>query len=300
MSKTVNTIIGILTAVAILYLAPIPLIPTAVCRITESVPPPHDLLDTNYKGALPWEHSLKFRKFITDQQTPVRMSAYYTRTNDPVQDETENIAVAADALAGTVLKPGEVFSFNQRVGPYTAEHGFRKGRSFAGNRIVSSYGGGVCQVSSVLYTAAVLAGLQIVERHPHSMTVSYVPSGQDAAVCYGIWDFRLRNNSGGPVVLWADTVGRDTYIAIYGRVTPAAITWHHKILKTIPACRIYSYHPSLPPGTENLVAPGQDGVVVENWTTKKQADGSTIRQQMGIDYYRPSPRIIARGPRPPH
>ena len=106
----------------------------------------------------------------------------------------ENITLASNAINGTIIKPGEVFSFNETVGPTNKKAGFRLARIFVGGRDSEGYGGGVCQVSSTLYKAAKEAGLEIVERHPHSKRVTYLPKGEDAATSYGRIDLKIRNN----------------------------------------------------------------------------------------------------------
>ncbi|MDI6709766.1 MAG: VanW family protein [Bacillota bacterium] len=224
------------------------------------------------------------------------MAAYRAALPDPILNEAYNIALAADTLAGTVVQPGEVFSQNRRLGPYTADRGYREGPTYAGTRIIATCGGGVCKIASLLYNVAVLSNLEVVERSPHSMTVPYVPPGQDATVYYGQYDFRFRNNTGGPIVLWADTKDNALYMAAYGRSTPPRVIWHHQTLKRIPAPVEYRFNPGLAPGTEKVVMPGQEGVVVRTWITIQGPGGRTVVKQMGVDSYDPNPRVIERGP----
>lgn len=252
--------------------------------------------DTAYTGPLPWEHDLRFWKTVTEQKAFIRMAAYRARIKEPIMSEAYNIALAADTLAGTVVRPGEVFSQNRRLGPYTPERGYREGPTYAGNRLITTCGGGVCKIASLLHTTVVFSDLEVVERHPHSMTVPYVPPGQDATVYYGMRDFRFRNNTGYPIVIWADTVGNELYMAIYGRVIPPRITWYHEIRKTFPAPRQYQYNPALPPGTEKVASHGLDGVLVRSWLTIRSANGRTATKQMGLNFYRPCPEIVERGP----
>jgi len=206
------------------------------------------------------------------------------------------VALAADRLAGTVLKPGEIFSQNKLLGPYTKARGYRDGPMFAGNKIIPSEGGGVCKIASVLYNVAILANLEIIERYPHSLTVPYVPSGQDATVAYGIYDFRFRNNTTSPLVIWADTYGDTLYIAFYGREKPPRVTWHHEILGNTKCWTEYKYNPSLPPRTEKVIFPGQDGITVRSWVTIEQPNGKIIRKDLGISRYQASPSLVERNP----
>lgn len=96
-------------------------------------------------------------------------------------------------MDGSVIEPGDTWSFNGRVGPRTPERGFIEAPAYLEGTLTSSAGGGVCQVSSTLYNAAALAGLDVVERHAHHRMVRSVPPGRDATVWYGRTDLRLQN-----------------------------------------------------------------------------------------------------------
>jgi vancomycin resistance protein VanW len=109
-----------------------------------------------------------------------------------------NLRLAADALQRTCIAPGEVFSFARVVGPPILTRGFRAGRTLVGGEVAASIGGGLCQLSGLLYFAALECGLEIVERHPHSLDIytdatRFAPLGADATVVYGHRDLRFRN-----------------------------------------------------------------------------------------------------------
>lgn len=108
---------------------------------------------------------------------------------------TTNIKVACKYIDGTLLAPGEVFSFNDVVGQRTAKRGFKKATVYRGQEVAEGFGGGVCQVSTTLFNAALLGNLDIVERSQHSMKVHYVDAGRDAAISWGTQDFKFRNNT---------------------------------------------------------------------------------------------------------
>lgn len=147
-----------------------------------------------------------FEGFVTGYDKPIQLSltvqeaapiGQYTTHFDSSQiNRTENIRLAAKALDGKRLAPGERFSFNRSVGERNVEAGFKVAQIIEGDAFVPGLGGGVCQVSSTLYNAVLLAQLDILERHQHSLPVNYVPSGQDATVAYGVLDFRFKNNTG--------------------------------------------------------------------------------------------------------
>ena len=241
---------------------------------------------------LPWTGNPQVETLKQKYNTPVLVAAYKARLSEPIMAEAFNIGHAADLLAGTVVQPGEVFSQNNRIGPYTRERGFKDGPMYVGSRIVPSVGGGVCKIASLLYNVVILSNLQVVERHPHSMTVPYVPPGQDATVAYGTCDFRFKNTSGGPVLIWADMMGDTLYMAFYGQKKPPLVTWHHETLSRSQFPTEMVSNPSLPPGTEKETIPGQEGVVVRSWLTIETEDGKVTRRDLGTSYYQACPRIV--------
>ncbi len=123
------------------------------------------------------------------------IATYTTEFTNDVPARNENIKLAAKNINDTILKPGDIFSFNKEVGPTGKKNGFKKARIFINGKESSGYGGGVCQVSSTVYNAALKADMEIVERHPHSKRVYYVPENKDAATSYqdGV-DFQFKNN----------------------------------------------------------------------------------------------------------
>jgi len=247
-------------------------------------------------GPLPWSGRPEVEQLKRQYGTPVLMAAYRASLPEPVLAEAYNVNHAAKMLAGMVVQPGEVFSQNKRLGPYTRTRGFQDGPMYVGNRIVPTEGGGVCKIASVLYNVVVLSNLQVVERHPHSMTVPYVPPGQDATVAYGLYDFRFKNTSGGPILIWAEMVGDTLYIAFYGREKPPRVNWHHEILSRSKFWTEVRSNPLLPPGTEKEIVPGQEGIAVRSWLTIETEDGRVVRRDLGVDYYRAGPRVVERGP----
>lgn len=122
-------------------------------------------------------------------------ATYSTKYTDNA-NRTNNLKVASNAISGTILKPGDTFDFNKVVGWRTAERGYKKAPVFIGsNKSGLGYGGGVCQVSSTLFNAALLSNMTIVERHQHSQKVSYVPYGRDAAISGSEKNMRFKNNT---------------------------------------------------------------------------------------------------------
>ncbi len=253
-------------------------------------------MEKPYEGPLPWEDNIDFIEAISKHLTPVKMAAYKATLPNPVESESYNIGLAAKHLAGTVVRSGETFSQNTVLGPYTEERGFRTGPTYAGNRHITTVGGGVCKVATMLYNVSTFCDLKIITRHHHSMTVPYVPPGQDATVYYGSKDFRFLNDTGNPLLIWSQKIDNTLYMAFYGREKPPEVTWAHLVKNKTDFSTEYRYNPKLPPGTEKVISPGQDGYVVASWVSVKKPDGTAAIKKKGTSWYNASPRIIERGP----
>lgn len=130
-----------------------------------------------------------------------------------------NIKLASDLLTDSVVMPGDTLSFNKVTGHPTAERGYQPGPGIENGKVVQDmYGGGICQVSTTLFNAVTAAGLQVVERHPHSLPVSYVPSGKDAMVYIEEgYDFIFKNNRTTPVIVKSNLHDGVVTVAIYSK-----------------------------------------------------------------------------------
>ncbi len=154
---------------------------------------------------------------LEEEFTDSVIGTYSTNYSTSSANRKENIRLASTKINGVILNPGEVFSFNGVVGPRTAETGYKIAHVYSGGKTVDGIGGGICQVSSTLYNAVVLADLEIVYRTNHTLPVSYVPLGRDATVSYGTIDFKFKNNKQSPVKLEVIADGSNLTVNIYGR-----------------------------------------------------------------------------------
>lgn len=245
---------------------------------------------------VPWQNNDAFQKALEQNNTPVLLGAYRTVLRDPLPGEEENVHLAARMLAGIVVNPGQVFSQNQKIGPYTQERGFQKGPTYVGSTLTTTIGGGVCKIASTLYNVTVLSNLQIVERQNHGMPVPYVPYGQDATVAYGARDFKFKNDTDAPVLIWAQGVDNILYIGFYGRTQPPRIEWKHEITDIVKSPIVYKSNPQLERGTEKVVLEGMDGAFVKSWIILTKEDGTTITKPMPSSSYRPMPTLVEKGP----
>ncbi|MEN6461647.1 MAG: VanW family protein, partial [Syntrophomonas sp.] len=142
----------------------------------------------------------------------------------------ENACLAGTMLDGVVVNPGEEFSFNDTVGMRTTAKGFSAGYIASQSRSDMAVGGGVCMTASILHQAVKAAGLEVLERNNHCIQISYLPLGEDAAVQYGVQDFRFRNNLSVPVII-RTTVDDSLKIAINIEDKPKNVYFNGSLLK---------------------------------------------------------------------
>ena len=232
-----------------------------------------------------------------DARLPYLLGKSRTNYFHAIPSQGKNIALVASRLNGTIVEPGQIFSYYRRIGPYTAENGFGWGRMFVGDRIVPSVGGGVCQGSSTLYAAILRTGLPVLERHHHGLTVPYLPPGEDATVASDYLNFRFRNDRSTPVLITASTKDRHLLVEIWGASPGPNIVVKHEILEEYPFRTVEQFNGQLKPGETRVTAPGQPGVKVKTWLEIKTSQGTEIKP-LGTDTYRSSPRIVETGSRP--
>lgn len=130
-----------------------------------------------------------------------------------------NIESGTKHIDGTLLEPGEEMSANAKMEPYTTENGYAEAASYEGDEVVQSMGGGICQVSTTLYNAVLLAELEVTQRSPHSMLVSYVEPSMDAAIADDVLDLRFRNNLDTPIYIEGELADDCVTFRIFGKET---------------------------------------------------------------------------------
>ena len=110
---------------------------------------------------------------------------------------------------------GDTFSYNQTLGERTVAAGYKNGKIYENGEVVDGIGGGICQISSTLYNAVLMANMKVTERRNHQFVTSYVPAGRDATVVYGLTDFKFKNNRDYPIRIRTNTSGKKVRIYIY-------------------------------------------------------------------------------------
>ena len=217
-------------------------------------------------------------------------------------ERLQNVRLASDMINETILLPGEVFDFNQTVGIRTRARGFHYAGAFLGGRLVDMPGGGICQVSSTIYatlllTAIVGEEIEIVERRPHGLTISYLPYGQDAAIAWGLINLRFRNSFEFPIKVETIVDGRNMNVRIIGtKLHDTFIEVEMVPIRTIDFYTREEETDELPYGERVLWTPGQRGQVVETFQRLYSADGELIsRTLVTRDTYNRQDRVTRVG-----
>lgn len=167
------------------------------------------------------------------------LGTFKTSFKSSNSNRSKNVKTGAGHIDGTVLYPGEEFSAYAYVSPFSVENGYEMAGSYLNGKTVDSLGGGICQVSSTLYNAVLMAELEVVERSPHSMMVSYVQASADAAIAGTYKDFKFKNSTDAPIYIEGYTTeDKQLVFNIYGQETRPAgrtIKYTNKVLESIPA-----------------------------------------------------------------
>ncbi|RXE58792.1 VanW family protein [Acetivibrio mesophilus] len=208
-----------------------------------------------------------------------------------------NIGVASSKINGKILAPGEVFSFNEIVGPRTVGNGFKTAKEYVSGKIVDGVGGGVCQVSSTLYGAVLFSDLETIERQNHMFTVSYIPLGRDAAVAYNELDFKFKNNTNWPIKIMSSVKNNTISFTIYGTKEDAGKTIEikHVQVGSKPSPIKYVDDPNLEEGQTVVVQSGYAGYTVDTYKIVKIGGNIVSNDKIHRSTYVPYETIIKRG-----
>lgn len=186
--------------------------------VDKTVPKVEELLEQNTGGIVEPEITVTEPKVTRADNEKVTdlIGTYSTTYSANAAGRNENLRVGCANIDGTVIAPGEVFSMNVGLGPQTYANGYKDAGVYVNGKVEQGVAGGVCQVTSTLYNAVILAELEVVERYPHSMTVGYVPLGRDAAVAGDYKDLKFRNDTEYPVYLEAYARDGKVVCNLYG------------------------------------------------------------------------------------
>lgn len=234
---------------------------------------------------------------LGEEAFPDELGTYTTRYDPSNKNRSNNIAISAEKIDGTIVLPGETFSYNQVVGERTIAAGYKEAGAYAGGKVVQDVGGGICQTSSTLYNAVLYANLEIVDRSNHQFLTSYVSAGRDATVAWGSIDFQFKNNRSYPIKIEATAKNGVCTMSIYGikEETEYEVVIQSVVLSYIPYTTKYENDSSLAEGEEVVEQSGYTGCTSEAYKILKLNGEVVSKTLLSKDTYDPMTRIIRRG-----
>ena len=230
-----------------------------------------------------------------------QISTFTTDMGASSSNRIWNVHLLGSYLDGTILMPGQTFSYNKVVGPRTIERGFREGQMIFGGVLIPSIGGGVCQTATTLFNAAFEAGLPVKERHNHSWYISHYPMGRDATVSWGGPDLKFRNDLDHAILIKVTYTDATFTVSFYGTkqgrkvvsTTSAPTSYRQPSMQ-------YAIDPTAPEGSVRVVSGGGSGFSV-NVHRKLYEHGKLIREDDFRTTYTPQnpTTVYGRGGHPP-
>lgn len=229
---------------------------------------------------------------------PSKLQEFSTRFDASNIGRSENLRIATSKINGTVLMPGEQFSFNKVVGQRTIQEGYKNAAIYAGDGVVEGLAGGICQVSSTLYNLALLANLQIDERYNHSFKTSYLDAGKDATVVYGTLDLKFTNTRSYPIKIEGNAENGVIIFSMYGIEEDVEYTVNivSKVLETTPYTTKTIQDNSLAPGVQLVDQAGELGYKTTTYKEKILNGIIVSNEVISNDTYRPMTKIVRVGP----
>lgn len=211
-----------------------------------------------------------------------------------------NVTVAAKALNETILMPDEIFEYSKIVDKADKKFGYKEAPVILKGKLTPGIGGGICQVSSTLYNAALLTGLEIVERRHHSLVVNYLPKGLDATFADGFIDFKFRNSTGKHLLIRTVVKDKTLTVKLFGTM-PNNVSYRTETveLKVNPPKTVYVANDQLALGNQNTLQNGEVGYVVESYLIKLVNGEVAERKKLSKDTYRAQDALIAVNPNDP-
>lgn len=214
-------------------------------------------------------------------------------------ERSANLRNAVSFIDGSMVYPGETFSVADTIYPLSADNGYKEAPSYADGEVVESLGGGVCQVSTTLYNAVLRAELEIVERLPHSMVVTYVQPSMDAAIAGDYKDLKFANNTDTPIYIQGSVYGGVITFTIYGKETrPSSrkIEFVSEKVETIqPGKDIITKDASQPEGYEKVTQQAHVGYVANLYKVVYENGVETSREKINYSKYNAEPRHVIVG-----
>ena len=218
------------------------------------------------------------------------LSRFSTEFATSGENRRHNLILAATAIGGTVLADGDSFSFNEIVGARSKERGFREANIVVNGNFVKGVGGGVCQVSTTLYNAVLMASLPVENAAAHSCPVSYVPCSRDCTVSSAI-DFRFRNDTGSPLYIAAEIKGSTLTFVLYGKSKGEKVRLESEIVERLPYHYADEEGKPLPQKAGVEITPGREGIKSRLYAVRS-VNGKEVRTLLRENLYPPKDAIL--------
>ena len=251
------------------------------------------------------EYSIPLKITIADKTVndlgedafPNVLGTFTTRYDASNKNRSNNISLASEKIDGTVIMPGETFSYNQIVGKRTIDAGYKEAGAYAGGKVVQEVGGGICQVSSTLYNAVLYANLEIVDRSNHYFETSYVDPGRDATVSWGSVDFKFKNNRKYPIKIEAISKNGVTKMSIKGikEEKEYEVIIQSKVTSIIQKNVKYKEDHSLDSTVEQVEQEGHNGCTSKTYKILKLNGAVVSTEEISADYYHALDKIVIKG-----
>jgi vancomycin resistance protein YoaR len=240
-----------------------------------------------------------YTKDIVEQCNTI-VGTYTTQYVDSAEGRAANLANGARLINNAVLYPGDVFSAYEYLTPFTEDNGYFVAGAYLQGKVIDSVGGGACQVTTTLYNAILQAELEVVERQPHSMTISYVDLSRDAAIAGTYKDFKFKNNTDVPILIEATTKGRTITFKVWGKETrdtkKREVEYVTVVLsETKPPADVITKDPSQPETYRKVTQSAHTGYKAELYKVVKENGVEVSRTLVNKSNYAAAPKYITIG-----
>ena len=234
---------------------------------------------------------------LGEEAFPDMLSTFTTRYDASNYNRSTNIELATKSINGTVIMPGEVFSYNQTIGRTTLEKGYKEGTAYVGGKVVPDVGGGICQVSSTLYNTALLANLEITERSNHLFETSYVAPSRDATVYWGSIDFKFKNTRSYPIKIVGTAKNGVVKIDLYGikEEEEYEVVIESEVISYIPNETEYKKDSTLASGKQVVEQVGFNGCKSKGYRILKKNGVVISKTLLSTDTYSPQNKVVRVG-----
>lgn len=231
---------------------------------------------------------------IGTEAFPNLLSTFSTKYDITNKNRSNNLVLSAGKINGTILMPGEEFSYNKVVGERTISAGYKEAKIYSNGKIIDGLGGGICQISSTLYNAVLYANLEVTSRRNHQFTTSYVGAGLDATVVYGSTDFKFVNNRKYPIKIVAEVKNGIAKMDIYGvkEEVEYEVKLEPVVLSYIPYKTQYITDTSLAKGQQVVKQKGSNGCKTVTYKYLLLNGNIISKTEISRDTYNAVPKIV--------